>query len=85
MCHPDGVTSVETADELTMGQRLDRLRVQLGINPVVLTRRVGISRQHWYDIRNGKTRPSQPVLIALAVVLRVDHVPLLEAAGYPTT
>ena len=58
-------------DYYEIGQRIRKIRKAHGLSQESLAERVGISNTHMSHIETGNTKPSLPVLVALADALDV--------------
>jgi transcriptional regulator with XRE-family HTH domain len=66
---------------MDIGRRIREEREALGMQRVVLARRVGVVPQHLYLIENGERTPSIALLVKVAEALRVEPASLLQESG----
>lgn len=54
---------------ITIGQKIKQRRKQLGLEPLALSKKIGITPQRIWELENTSTRPSAEVLFKVADAL----------------
>lgn len=77
--HPSGTSTYESEPAVAFGQAVRAARVAQGIAQDEFAARAGISRSHMGKIERGEHVPALPLILKIAMVLRISSAELIAA------
>lgn len=79
---PAGISTYESEPALASGQAVRGARVAQGIAQDVFASRAGISRSYMGKIERGEHVPTLPVILKIAMALRISAADLMAATEH---